>query len=111
MLDTSDTPTTHARQPTIATIIAPANAWVKLSTRSEESVGNLYKLITAGRRSRERHSPEWRPANRQSGDWRTRISTSSSQINSGILVNSNLRTIPVERATRLLYRIRSNFRG
>ena len=27
----------------------------------------------AWRRSREGHSPEWRPANRQSGDWRTRM--------------------------------------
>src|ERR1700674_2533723 len=31
-------------------------------------------LSSAGQRSREVHSPEWRPANRQSGDWRTRIS-------------------------------------
>src|ERR1700716_1702915 len=35
------------------------------------------------RRSRERHSPEWREANRQSGDWRTRNSTPSSHINFG----------------------------
>jgi len=38
----------------------------------------------AWRRSRERRSPEWRQASRQSGDWRTRISTPSSHINFGI---------------------------
>jgi hypothetical protein len=37
----------------------------------------------AWRRSRERHSPEWRPAHRQSGDWRARSSTPTFQPNFG----------------------------
>jgi hypothetical protein len=41
-------------------------------------------ITSVWRPSRERHSPEWRPANRQSGDWRTRISSPSSHTNSGI---------------------------
>jgi hypothetical protein len=42
---------------------------------------------TARRRSRERHSPEWRPADRQSGDWRTQGSTPNCQINFGFHVS------------------------
>jgi hypothetical protein len=88
MLETRQTLATRDKQQTIAPIIAPATARVKFRQRSRELVGNSHIFITVGRRSRERHSPEWRPANRQSGDWRTGISTSSSQINFGIQVYS-----------------------
>jgi hypothetical protein len=73
MLETHQTLATHDKQQIIAPIIAPANARVKLRQRSPALVGNSHISITAGRRSRERHSPEWRPANRQSGEWRSRI--------------------------------------
>jgi hypothetical protein len=86
MLQTHKTLTTFGKPPAVVPIIAPANAPVKLPARWRELVVNLSNFITARRRSRERHSPEWRPANRQSGDWRTRISTSSSQINFEIQV-------------------------
>src|ERR1700682_2271013 len=45
-----------------------------------------FRVTSSWRRSRERHSPEWRDATRPSGDWRTRISIPSAQINFGIQV-------------------------
>jgi hypothetical protein len=42
-------------------------------TRDPEGEQDL--LVSAARRSRERHFPEWCLANRQSGDWRPRVST------------------------------------
>jgi hypothetical protein len=86
MLETQQTLAIRDKQLTIAPIIAPASARVKIRQRSWELVGNSHIFITAGRRSRERHSPEWRPAIRQSGDWRTRISISSPQIYFGIQI-------------------------
>jgi hypothetical protein len=82
----------HGRKPVRSQRPPPAarDRGAALTAAAGKGFSWKFRFSSAWRRSRERRSPEWRHANRQSGDWRTQISNPSSHINFGIQANQKL---------------------